>query len=166
MHIDRKAAAFFLALIASVCAMQADAQIKPAMVRSVDEPARVPYGGTLALSCPFGNDCTAEFPVVPAGKRVRITDLSLAVPAQSTATHYVAIHRNGASFNTMLALFPTTFLSAAFYGSMVATSQSVNLYYEAGDKPVVEFFVTAGTGGINASQARVTLVGYVVDVAP
>jgi hypothetical protein len=144
----------------------ASAQIKPAMVRSVDEPARVPYGGTVAFSCPFGNDCTVEYPVVAAGKRVRITDVTIAIPAQSTATHFLAVHRNGASFATMLSVFPMAPISAAFYGQMVSTTQSLNVYFEAGDKPVVELFVTAGSGGINASQARVTLTGYVVDTAP
>jgi hypothetical protein len=159
-------AAYALCIAGALVAVPAVAQIKPAMVRSVDEPARVPYGGTMAFSCPFGNDCTASYPAVPAGKRVRITDLSLAFSASSSAAHFVLVHRNGGTFNTMLAGFQVVPISGAFYGNLVATTQSLNLIFEAGDTPVVEIGVAAGTGGINASQARVTLTGYIVDAAP
>jgi hypothetical protein len=153
-------------IFAALNAAPAMGQIKPAMVRSVDEPARVPYGGTIAFGCPFGNDCTASFPVVPAGKRVHLTSVSLAMPAQSGAVHFLAVERNAATFAGMLAVFPVAPISGAFYGSLLATTQPLDLNFEAGETPIVELGVVAGSGGINAGAARVTLVGYIVDLTP
>ena len=64
------AGSVLLALAAGVTTV--DAQTRPAMVRSVDEPARVPYFQVVAPICPFTNQCISTFPAVPAGKRLRV----------------------------------------------------------------------------------------------
>jgi hypothetical protein len=158
-------AACALCVVGAIGAVPALAQIKPAMVRSVDEPARVPYGGTVAMTCPFTNLCNAVFPVVAAGKRVRVTEVSLAFGASASATHLVAVHRTSNDF-TPVAMFQAVPFTAAYYGLMVATTQPLDIVFEAGETPTVEVGVSAGAGGINASAARATLTGYVVDVAP
>jgi hypothetical protein len=38
--------------------------VRPAMVRSVDEPARVPYQITAAPTCPFQHECFISGPTV------------------------------------------------------------------------------------------------------
>jgi hypothetical protein len=158
-------AACALCIVGALGAAPAIAQIKPAMVRSVDEPARVPYGGTIAMTCPFGNLCNAVFPAIPAGKRVRVTEVSLAFGASASATHLIAVHRTSNDF-TPVAMFQAVPFAAAYYGLMVATTQPLDVVFEAGETPTIEIGVAAGAGGINASAARATLTGYIVDVAP
>jgi hypothetical protein len=167
-HPRQKLAAMLLAGLTCLgAAGAAQAQTRPALVRSVDEPARVPYGGTVTPTCPFGNQCVAEFPVVPAGKRLRVTAIAAVVRSNtSTVPHLLALHRNdsfGANIISMVTMPP---FGAAYYGSVASTSQAVDVMIEAGDKPVLEVGLAAGAGGITGGSTRLTLTGYLVDVAP
>jgi len=145
----------------------AHAQTRPALVRSVDEPARVPYGGTLTPTCPFGNQCIAEFPPVPAGKRLRVTAVTAFVRSNtSTVSHLFALHRNDASGLNVIALWMIPPVTAAYYGAVASSNQAVDVFFEAGEHPVLEIGLNAGAGGVTASNVHLTLTGYIVDVAP
>ena len=143
------------------------AQTRPALVRSVDEPARVPYGGTMVPNCGFSNQCTATFPAVPAGKRLRVTAAAAFVRSNtSSGSHLFALHRNDVSGANGVFLMMLPPLPAAYYGAVASTNQNVDVIYEAGEVPILELGLSAGLGGITASSARLTLTGYLVDVAP
>lgn len=161
----RRLAVVLLACLAAAAGAQA--QTRPALVRSVDEPARVPYGGTLTPSCPFNNQCMAEYPVVPAGKRLRVSAVAAYLRSNtSTGSHLLALHRNDASGANILSLFTMPPLAAAYYGSVASTTQQVDFIFEAGERPVIEVGLGAGLGGITASNVRLTLTGYLVDTTP
>lgn len=160
--------ALLLASVAGVSAAGlAQAQTRPALVRSVDEPARVPYGGTMTPSCTFSNQCTVTYPAVPAGKRLRVTAIAAFVRSNtSTGSHLLALHRNDVSGANAMYLVMMPPLPAAYYGYVASTSQAVDVIYEAGEVPILEIGLAAGFGGITATSTRLTLTGYLVDVAP
>lgn len=143
------------------------AQTRPALVRSVDEPARVPYGGTMVPSCTFSNQCSATYPTVPAGKRLRVTEIAAYVRSNtSSGSHLLALHRNDMSGVNAVYLTMMPPMNAAYYGPVASTTQAVDVIYEAGEVPIVELGLGAGFGGITGANARLTLTGYLVDVAP
>lgn len=153
-------------LVAALSATAVSAQTRPALVRSVDEPARVPYAHFLTPTCPFGNVCIAEFPVVPAGKRLRVTQFSVVSLGVTSTTGIVVVNRN-ASLSPLL-MFPVVRTNTAYYSptSIVGTFV-VDMIFEAGDRPVLELGVPAGAGGIPANAAnKYGVTGYLVDVLP
>jgi hypothetical protein len=139
----------------------ANAQIKPAMVRNVDEPARVPYLVSAQATCPFVNECTLSGSTVPAGKRLRVTRLA-GVLINQTASIFFALHLNDSVHP--LVMFPAAPINGAFWGYVVSFNQEIDFYFEAGQTPILEI----GTGGIISldSRNRLTIVGYLVDVLP
>lgn len=144
----------------------AEAQTRPALVRSVDEPARVPYYHSLVPTCPFLNNCVATFPAVPAGKRLRVTFIG-ALFIGTDDPGYMALHVNNDNAGNMRLAFPVAPFSGAFYGWIVSLSQQVDVYFEAGQAPFLDFGIGAGLGGIDVdSRNRFTISGYLVDVLP
>ena len=139
------------------------AQIKPAMVRNVDEPARVPYIVSAAPNCPFVNDCSISGPIVPVGKRVRITRLQGVLINQQAGNTFFSLGVNDTRHP--LVIFPAAQFNAAFWGLTVSFSQEVDYYYEAGQTPVLEVG-TAPNSISNDNRTNLTLVGYMVDVQP
>jgi hypothetical protein len=142
----------------------ASAQTRPAMVRSVDEPARVPFFESMTPVCTFSNQCISRFPTVPAGKRLRV----LAVNGFFRNTNvpgFVAFQKGNVT-HTLFA-FPVSPFSGAYYGPLISFNESVDMYFEAGEVPVLEFGIPSGLGGIFIDgDNRLTVSGYLVDVAP
>ena len=146
----------------------AQAQVRPAIVRSVDEPARVPYAYSLAPTCPYANVCYAAFPTVPAGKRLRLTNLQMLVFGISgSATPYLGVNRLGNVDGDPFLMIPVPPLSGAFYGTVHSANTLVDLIFEAGQTPTLEVGLSSGAGGIPSdSRNRLGVTGYIVDVAP
>lgn len=160
----RALAVLVVGLVAALSSVEATAQTRPALVRSVDEPARVPYSHDIRPTCPFGNQCVAEFPVVPAGKRLRLTSVRLAMRFTNVAGFF-AVHVDAAL--SPLIAFPVSPFNGAFYGNLTSGNFPVDLIFNAGQKPVLEMGVPAGAGGINDNSAnRFGVTGYLVDVLP
>lgn len=152
-------------LVASVIALAvpntASAQIRPAMVRNVDEPARVPYFASGQPGCPFLNECDLIGPIVPAGKRLRVTRLEGILIGQSTSIHFtLALNDTGHP----VLMFPAEPMSGAFFGSVVSFNQEVDFYFQAGQTPVIE--VGNASSIVVDVRNRLTIVGYLVDVLP
>jgi hypothetical protein len=139
----------------------ASAQIRPAMVRNVDEPARVPYFVSAVPSCPFLNQCELAGPVVPAGKRLRVTRLEGILIGQTTSIHF-ALMLNDA-FHPVL-MFPAQLMAGAFFGSVVSFNQEVDFFFEAGQTPILE--VGNAISIVVDERNRLTIVGYLVDILP
>ena len=139
------------------------AQIKPAIVRSVDEPSRVPYQITAPPTCNFGNDCSIAGTVVPTGKRLRITRLEGALINQST-NMFFALHLNDARHP--LAMFPANQFQGFFWGNVVSFAQEVDYYFEAGQTPVLEVGCSAVATVASDPRNTLSLVGYITDTTP
>ena len=160
----RAMAVLVVGVVAALSSTAATAQTRPALVRSVDEPARVPYSYDVRPTCPFTNQCVAEFPVVPAGKRLRLTSVRLAMRGTSVAGFF-AVHVDAAL--TPLMAFRVSPFDGAYYGNLTSGNFPVDLIFNAGQKPVLEMGVPAFSGGINDNLAnRFGVTGYLVDVLP
>ena len=151
------------AAAALAMATAAQAQVRPALVRSVDEPARVPYTQRMVPTCSFTNQCTASFPVVPVGKRLRITNVQ-AIFFSANFPAFLAVHV-GPSQQIALA-FAVNPTQGFFYGSLLSSSQPVDLIYEAGETPVLEMGCNAGNTFLADSRNSMGVSGYLVDTTP
>ena len=154
-------AALAIGLVAALSATAATAQVRPALVRSVDEPARVPYSYDLAPACVFLNSCEVDFPAVPAGKRLRITSVRLMFTGTNAASVFV-VRRADTVFPTVA--FPVAPFSGAYLGNLLSGSFDVNLIYEAGQQPALELGNASAI--VNSAANRFGVTGYLVDVAP
>jgi hypothetical protein len=153
--------ALAIGLVAALSATAATAQTRPALVRSVDEPARVPYAYDLAPVCFFLNSCEADFPAVPAGKRLRITSVRLMFTGTNVTSVFV-VRRADTVFPTVA--FPLAPFSGAYFGTLLSSSFDVDLIYEAGQQPALELGNTTSIS--NSAANRFGVTGYLVDVAP
>jgi hypothetical protein len=123
----------------------------------------VPYSYDIRPTCPFGNQCIAEYPVVPAGKRLRVTSVRLLM--RTNVAGFFAVHVD-AAVSPLLAFRVSPF-DGAYYGNFISGNFPVDLIFNAGQKPVLEMGVPAGAGGINDNLAnRFGVTGYLVDVLP
>ncbi len=152
---------FILPALAGLIA-SAQAQVRPTMVRSVDEPARVPYSSFLAPTCPFTNQCTATFPAVPAGKRLRLTQVSM-IFFFSNGSGFFMLHKSPTEYALA---WPVSAFNGAYYSALFSSNQAVDLVYEAGEAPTLEFGQNAGNTIFADSRNRFGVSGYLVDVAP
>ncbi len=150
-----------VAALAMSTAVQA--QVRPALVRSVDEPARVPYTQRMAPTCAFTNQCTASFPVVPAGKRLRITSVQVMF-FNSNFPAFLGVHTGPAQQLTLA--FTVNPISGYFYGTLTTTSQAVDLTYEAGETPMLEMGCNVGNTFSSDSRNLMGVSGYLVDTTP
>ena len=139
----------------------ASAQIRSAMVRNVDEPARVPYFVSAQPVCPYLNECDLSGPIVPAGKRLRVTRLEGILVGQTTSIFF-ALMENDNSHPVLL--FPSQPTSGAFFGQVVSFNQEIDFYFEAGQTPIIT--VGNNTSIVVDSRNRLTIVGYLVDILP
>jgi hypothetical protein len=150
-----------VSVIALAVPNTASAQIRPAMVRNVDEPARVPYFASGQPGCPYTNECDLVGPIVPAGKRLRVTRLEGIIVGQTTSIFF-ALMLNDTSHPVLM--FPAQPMSGAFFGSVVSFNQEVDFFFEAGQTPIIEVGNTSSI--VVDVRNRLTIVGYLVDVLP
>jgi hypothetical protein len=141
---------------------QVIAQVKAALVRSVDEPARVPYFVQARPACPFVNECLITGPIVPAGKRLRVTRLEGQIVNQSTS---VIVFLSLNDDNLPLFMFQSFTFGQAFFGNGVSFNQEVDFYFEAGQTPVLAVGTSGGSVSTD-SRNRYTIAGYLVDIQP
>jgi hypothetical protein len=139
------------------------AQTRAALVRSIDEPARVPYSYSLAPTCPFLNECEISFPVVPAGKRLRVTRISAFFRDTNTSA-FLALCKNS-DLNPMIS-FPLAPFNGFFFGILLSATPDVDFTFEAGETPVVVLGVSAVDSIITNSGNRLGVSGYLVDLLP
>jgi hypothetical protein len=164
------AAALLLAILAGIFVARTDAtaQIRAALVRDVDEPARVPYEFEVAPTRPFLNVYHADFPAVPAGKRLKLTRISGFIWSvnSSNSGAFVAVNDPGGTFARVG--FPIFHQPMAYWGTTYSFNIGVDYVFEAGQSPRVEMGVSAGTGGLPNPSPTVTRFrahGYLVDLS-
>jgi hypothetical protein len=152
---------FVLGMVGIFVTGEAFSQVRPAMVRSVDEPARVPYFVSAVPTCSYLNECYVTGSTVPAGKRVRVTRLEGILLSQTTSIFFALMENNT---STPVLMFPAQPMSGAFFGTLVSFNQEVDFYFEAGQTP---FIVVGNTSSISTdSRNRLTIAGYIVDLLP
>jgi len=140
------------------------AQVRAALVRSVDEPARVPYFFSGPPDCTFAQDCTLTGTTVPAGKRVRVTRLEGFLAGQPSSME-VSLELN--QLFRPVVWFPVPLVTSpesTFWGNVISFNQEVDYYFEAGQQPILH--VRNVFGVFVAAVNRLTIAGYIVELQP
>ncbi len=151
------------------------AQVRPAAVKNVDEPGRVPYVQYFSALPGLSTGCGVNFcdfypPVVPAGKRLVITDVYGVINLEPGATvHSLQVRVTDSTFATWRNVFEVPHNPSAYYDVALADNlrryafqAKVMMFVEAGDRAAMHFW----TGGhIHTDYpTSLTIVGYLVDV--
>jgi hypothetical protein len=163
--------AILIGLAAGVTFTRNDAvaQLRAALVKDVDEPARVPYEFEVTPTRPFLNSYSADFPAVPAGKRLKLTRISgfvWGVPSSNSGAFVSLNDPNGGIYPRVA--WPLSYETFAYFGFGYHFNLEVDHTFEAGQSPKVEMGVSAGTGGLptpNSAWTRIRLHGYLVDLS-
>jgi len=129
-----------------------------------DAATSQPYAHSLVATCFFSNICQANFPAVPTGKRLRLTNARAYFQGTNVAGVFV-VNRN--AINNPLLAFPVAPFDGGSYGMILAANQTIDLIFAAGESPVLEFGIAANQSGIifNVNN-KFGVTGYLVDVAP
>jgi hypothetical protein len=139
------------------------AQKNVSSVRNVDDPARAPYFFTLPLACSSATNCLATFPVVQAGKRLRLTSLRVIATGQFVAGS-LAVHRNIATPDNLYFLAALGPMNVPNYTPVWVASHTFDLIFDAGEQPIVA--ITTSDHPIQAPHlARIGVTGYLIDIA-
>jgi hypothetical protein len=149
------------------CAIPASAQVRPAMVKNVDEPGRVPYQQTIEFSA-GGTDCSGSlclvpFSEVPAGKRLVVEHVTalLAVAGGGTVQMFMfgtgGVTNTGNVFVILPAFVDTGF--DAFGTTFWAIDRPVKVYFGPGKTPTLKIIVSTNLGIVS----NVSLHGYLID---
>lgn len=160
----------------SLLSNDAVAAVRPVFTENVDEPGRVPYQSFLQATRGAGsacgvNYCNFSLPVVPANKRLVITNISFTISLEAAAVvQNLRLAVLDSSFNT-LSQFMVPFNPNAYPADSISSgnprryvgNEQLKLYVEAGQTPSISFHTTGGA--LNTGWPNQFLVtGYLVDL--
>ena len=160
--------AILLGVTAGIVLMQSDAtaQIRAALVRDVDEPARIPYEFSITPSRPFQNVYYADFPAVPAGKRLKLTRISAWIANANTSNTGAFVAVNDPAGDPRLG-YAIGISNHAYWGNVYSFQIETDYVFEAGQSPRVEMGVNAFSGGLPTPGqfTKIRAHGYLVDLS-
>lgn len=144
-------------------------QVLPVEVSNADpipvivttQPASTLYYYRLFATCTAQNVCLAEFPEVPAGKRLVLTNVRLFASQQPAAGSRRDLRRQEDDVAVMV--FPVPSFSAADFGTSYAANHQVELIFGPGEKPVLELGIPGGSGTLVEEYVRFGVTGHLVD---
>jgi hypothetical protein len=129
----------------------------PAIISSIDDPARIPYAANASATC--GIQCDILFPAVPAGHRLVVQNITGF--AGFTSTPQSVLVAAAADLDSKVSYFIVP-SAMGNQGAFSGFNQPVLMYLDAGQKPHVTL-QAAGTGYRTIMVSTVT--GYLVDCA-
>jgi hypothetical protein len=140
------------------------AQVRAALVSNVDDPGRIPYQAAYEIQLAnrdCHNGCPTNFPSVPAGKRLVITNFSGSiatnVPGGSLVQPFLSVN----SVFPPPTIFPATTFQGGLQGlNHFVFNQPTQVSYNAGDQPTGFIGLAAVS---TAGAAYFTLTGYMLD---
>lgn len=158
-------AGFVLALIAPKTAHALVATLvqvtntpaNPVNNQDVDSPGRSPYYQTVTCYSESTNQCSAQFPVVPANKRLVVQYIASSIDTPTPLINVELVAN--ASFISILHTLQGTDASGS---NIYIASQPMLYYFEAGQQPI--FVMNAKAGGFEFMSGSVTLTGYLVNL--
>jgi len=167
-------------LLLAVTPATVAAQTRPALVKDVDEPGRVPFQyiasaapGPGASSCGV-NFCNFELPAVPAGKRLVITDFYGTVSLRPGGTvHSLRLSvwdKTDPAGWVIMGMFEVPHNPDAYYNVALtfelrrySFQSKLLMYVDAGFAPSIEFWT--GGADLHASwPSQIMVVGYLVNL--
>jgi hypothetical protein len=141
----------------------------PAIGSSIDEPGRVPYVSSvldLGNTCGLGFECDFNFPVVPAGHRLVIQEISGFIQFNYNPGVFVQVFLSASGASSSQGQFlvnSLTFGNASFGGSIASFTQPFHAYFDPGQTPVVSVQARNATFPNDNSTEVATLKGYLID---
>jgi hypothetical protein len=152
----------FAVVIVGLTSPEAVAQLRAALVKNVDEPGRSPYDALASGPASCNADiCHFFFPVVPANKRLVVTNVSgltFRQPGVIALVSSVVTCTNCANNRAFLAT-PTAPVTVS--GADAWTfNQTVNVTYEPGTVPTVKVSFNTDSGFFH----NVSVQGYLIDL--
>ena len=166
-----------LAIAAAICAViapPAQAQVRPAVTKNVDEPGRIPYQ-VIFQAAKGDPNCGTNFcvfftPNVPANKRLVITNVAITINLDSTATAqavYLSVEDATTVYGQLYLpynpnAYPVDPISA-YSPRRYVVNESVRLYADAGQHLRLAFHTTGGNLADGWPQL-VLITGYLVDL--
>ena len=148
----------FLAVIGKYYAVPAIAQVRAAIVQDRDSQARNFYQAVVSNG-PCTGTCVVSFPVVPAGKRLIVQQVSTLVTFSSAGAGAPAdIELRGGSVFQFLPITP----APANFGSQTQylAHAGVLAAYDSGQNPTVDAFVPSAS----AYSTLASISGYMIDI--
>jgi hypothetical protein len=152
------------------------AQIKAAFVENVDEPGRNPFHlnnylapnlSSTGVQCNANNICTAFYGVVPAGKRLVITNVSgLIFVATPGVVAYAQIYDSVSGDPLSYTYMPTVLQTGTVSGSnMIGLNVPLLAYFNPGDQPTIVFQTTTPVSIASAlPPSGISVSGYYVNL--
>jgi hypothetical protein len=142
-----------LAVVGKFYAVPVMAQVRAALVKNLDEPARNPYMQTAFVSCSSPTTlCDILFPAPPAGRRLVVQHLSANIGAP-----------NGINVSLLLAPGNVQFALPAHVDQAPANlsvNEPVLAYFEPGQIPLYRIAIPVGS----SVAASAVISGYLVDL--
>jgi hypothetical protein len=168
-----------VAAVLMLSAGTAAAQVRPAIVKNIDEPGRIPdqqlVSATPGVGSPCGlNYCSFNLPAIPAGKRLVVTDfygtVSLLPNGKVHSLRLNAWDKSNPSSWVLKSMFEVPNNPDAYY-DVALTYQLARysfqskpvMYVDAGQVLNIDFWT--GSAYLNEDWPTViTVVGYLVDL--
>jgi len=162
MHPLRFRTILLAALAVILIAGMAAAQVRPAYVKNVDEPGRVPYQqmvGFSAYTCDPAH-CIISFNAVPAGKRLVVEHVTMLVGINDGRPRLLAFGDNAVITRDNIAIVGGGFTEVPGSHPFFSMDRAVKVYYETGAIPKLKFFFL---GSLGDSLYNASLHGYLID---
>ena len=141
-----------LALVLTVT--PAAAQPKAALVKSADEPGRVPFKVNVSCSPTSSVNCQLSQPAIPAGKRFVVQYVSAFIETTNSGLIYMSV---GSSSGLVFAA-PATNVGLSGPAKRLVVSQPVTGFINPGESWTIDFYVGIGGDGV------AVVSGYLVDL--
>jgi hypothetical protein len=152
-----------LALLGHFYAKPLLAQVRAALVENVDEPGRNPYQETIFATCTGSQFCNQGFSMVPAGKRLVLTNISgyVDVTAGTLPNGDITSSLGGSQYATVF--FTGVRGTVSSFGTRMVINQEIRAYFGPGETPHV-FEGLVSTSDTFSDGANVMLSGYYVNL--
>jgi hypothetical protein len=135
----------------------------PLLVRNMDEPALNPYQEKKFSLC-AGEFCNLpDYSVVPAGKRLVITDVSGYVDVQGGTLPNSYLQSSYGGDQYAVVFFPLVKGTTSASGTRMVVNQHTMAFFGPGEVPHM-FFGLTGTSDSFSGGAQLMLTGYYVNI--
>jgi hypothetical protein len=136
------------------------AQVRAALVQSVDEPGRNPFQDKELFSCTVGSTfCNGDFTIVPAGKRLVVTSVSAFVDSTGTAPNC-----NLGSSSGTVAFFTGVRGPVGSGSSRYFVNQPLQAYFNTGEIPHLFCGLNSTPDTFTSGFASAVLTGYYISL--
>jgi hypothetical protein len=136
----------------------------PAIVSNIDNPGRTAYQAsqqTTTGGVCSSNSCTFSFAAVPAGHRLVVQSVSMAIQAKSMSVPTQVSLTNGAFSAIPFGVF---FPATVQLSTGIVLDQPVNAYFDAGETPTLSIGANIDTSGFGLGLSQqAALFGYMLD---